>query len=142
MLISNVLVVVGILGIAIGLIGVGEWTIIACAIAVALATTLNIVAALRHRPRLLITSEGFVFEKLFGREACRWEDLDGPFAVIRVGWNDALAYRLTPECRARTGKKASSLLSGYDSAVIGSALPCSAAELADLLNKHKQQNQA
>jgi hypothetical protein len=43
--------------------------------------------------------------------------------------------------KARVGKKPTSLFSGYDAAVAGGALPCSAEELAELLNEHKQRNQ-
>ena len=39
-------------------------------------------------------------------------------------------------------EKPTSLFSGYDAALVGSALPCSADELAELLNEHKQRNQA
>jgi hypothetical protein len=142
LLVSNLLIIVGVVGIAIGFIGVGNWTLVACGIAVALTTTLHIVAALRQRPRVVITPDGFAFEKLFGREEHRWEEVAGPFAVITIGISEAVAYRLTPEYKARTGRKSTSLYSGYDSAVIGSALPCSAAELAELLNQHKQRNEA
>jgi hypothetical protein len=128
----------GIIGIAIGLVGVGNWTVIACVAVVVLSTGLYVIAALRQRPRVTLTPDGFVFEKLFGSDAHRWEDIDGPFVVIKIGWNDAVAYRLTSECKARTGKKATSLFSGYDAAIVGGALPRSAAELAELLNEHKQ----
>jgi hypothetical protein len=141
LLVSNLLMVAGIVGIAIGLVGVGNWTLVACLIGVALTTMLCILAALRQRPRVVITREGFVFEKLIGREAHHWEEIDGRFVVIKIGWNEAVAYNLTPECKARTGKKPTSLFSGYDAAVVGGALPCSAGELAELLNEHKQRNQ-
>ena len=87
---------------------------------------------------MVITPEGFVFEKLFGRETHRWEEIDGRFVVIKVGWNEAVAYKLTPEYKARTGKKPTSLFSGYDAVVGGSTLACSAGELAELLNEHKK----
>jgi hypothetical protein len=141
LLVSNVLIVGGILGIAIGLVGVGKWTFVACVVAVALVTTLFLLGALRQRPRVVITREGFVFEKLFGREVRQWKEIDGRFDVIKVGWNKAVAYNLTPEYKARTGKKPTSLFSGYDAAMIGSTLVCSAGELAELLNEHKQRNQ-
>jgi hypothetical protein len=128
----------GIISIAIGLVGVGNWTVIACVVVVILSTILYIVAALRRRPRVALTPEGFVFEKLFGSDAHRWEDIDGPFVVIKIGWNEAVAYKLTPEYKARTGMKATSLFSGYDAAIVGGALPRSASELSDLLNEHKQ----
>ena len=138
LLVSNLLIIAGVFGIAIGLVGVGSWTIAACVLGVAATTVLQIVAALRKRPRAVITPEGFVFEKLFGRETHRWDEIDGRFAVIKVGWSQAVAYKFTSEYKARTGKKATSLLSGYDAAILGAALPCSARELAELLNEHKQ----
>jgi hypothetical protein len=142
LLVSNLLMIGGILGIAIGLVGVGNWTVVACVVAAALTTILYIVAALRQRPRVVITREGFVFEKLIGREMHRWEEIDGRFVVIKIGWNKAVGYNLTPECKARTGKKSSALFAGYDAAVVGGALPCSAGELAELLNDYKERNQA
>ncbi len=142
LLISNLLMVGGILGIAIGLVGVGNWTIIACAVAVLLITSLYLIGALRQRPRVIITGEGFVFEKLFGREVHKWEEIEGRFAVIKVGWSQTVAYNMTAAYKARTGKKPSSLFKGYDAAMVGGALPCSPRELAELLNEHKQRNQA
>jgi len=140
LLVSDLLMIGGIFGIAIGLVGVGTWTVVACVVAVALMSVLHLLAALRQRPRLIITRDGFVFEKLFGRDMHQWEEIDGPFAVIKVGWNEAVAYNLTPEYKARTGKKPASSLSGYDAAILRGALPCSARELAQLLNEHKQRN--
>jgi hypothetical protein len=138
LLVSNLLLIAGIFGIAVGLVGVGSWTVVACVVSVAVTTILYILAALRQRPRVVITPEGFVFEKLFGRETHRWEEIDGRFVVIKIGWNQAVGYNLTPEYKARTGRKASSLFSGYDTAIIGGALPCSAGKLVELLNEHKQ----
>jgi hypothetical protein len=141
LLVSNLLMVGSIICIAIGLVGVGNWTVVACVVAVALITILYILAALRRRPRVVVTREGFVFEKLIGREVHRWDDIDGRFVVIKIGLNQAVAYNLTPEYKVRTGKKPTSLFSGYDAAVGGGALPCPAGELAELLNEHKQHNQ-
>ena len=138
LVVSNLLMVGGIIGIAIGLVGLGNWTVVACVVVVVLSTVPYIIAALRQRPRLTITPTGFVFEKLFGSEAYRWEDIDGRFVVIKVGWNEAVACNLTPEYKARTGKKATSLFAGYDAAIVGGALPCSASRLAELLNEHKE----
>jgi hypothetical protein len=142
LVVGNVLLIVGIIGLSVSLLGVGSGTVVACAAVVALSTLLYVIAALRRRPRLTITPEGFVFEKLFGRDAHRWEEIDGQFAVIKIGLNKAVAYKLTPEYKARVGKKSTSLFSGYDAAVVGGALPRSAEELAELLNEHKQRNQA
>jgi hypothetical protein len=142
LLVSNLLMVGGILAVAISLVGVGSWTVVACVAVVALSTILYVIAALRQRPRLVITSEGFVDEALFGCETHRWEDIDGRFAVIKVGWNEAVAYHLTPEYKARTGRKPTSLYSGYDAVVGASTLSRSAEELAELLNEHKQDDPA
>jgi hypothetical protein len=136
LLVGNLLMAAGILGVSLGLVGVGTWTAVACAGVAALTTLLYLVACLRRRPRVVLTPDGFVAEKLFGRDARRWDEIDGPFAVIRIGWGEAVGYKLTPACRARTRKKSPPGLSGYDGAVAGSALPCSAGELAELLNEH------
>jgi hypothetical protein len=96
-----------------------------------------VVAATTQRPRVVITAEGFVVHKLLGAESRKWEDVDGRFAVIKIGWSAAVAYNLTPEYKTRIGKKRTSLFSGYDAAVSG-AFKLSAEELAALLNEHKQ----
>jgi hypothetical protein len=141
LLVSNLLMVGATIGISLGLVGVGSWAVVACVVVAALSTSLYALGALRQRPRVVITPEGFVYEKLFGREAARWEEVDGRFVVIQIGWIEAVAYNLTLEYKARAGEKLTSKFSGYDSAV-GGALPCSAGELAELLNEHKQRNQA
>jgi hypothetical protein len=138
--VSNLLVVVGVLGISIGLTGVGTGTLVACVLAVALCTILHSVAALRRRPCVVIMHQGFVFEKLFGREAHDWKDIDGQFTAVRLGWTKAVAFNLTAEHKHRLGKKPRSSYSGYDVAVVGTALPCSAAELAVLLNENMERN--
>ncbi|REJ94351.1 MAG: PH domain-containing protein [Planctomycetota bacterium] len=142
LLVNAILMVGGILGIAVGVVGVGNWTAVACVVVVALWILLYLLAALRQRPRVVLTAEGLTFEKLFGRESHQWDEIDGSFVVIKIGWNDAVAYKLTPESKARLGKKSSALYSGYDAAVVGSALPRSAGELAALLNEYKQSCQA
>jgi hypothetical protein len=134
-LLSNLLMVGGI---AIGLVGLGTWTVVACGTVVVVSTVLYVIAAFRHRPRVVISPEGFAFEKVFGRNANRWEDIEGRFAIIKIGWNQAVAFRLTLDYKTRTGKKPNSLFSGYDAAVVGSALPRSPSELAELLNELKQ----
>ncbi len=142
LLLCNLAIVFGIFCIAIGLIGVGKWTVVACSVAIALITTLFLIAAIMQRPRVVITPKGFVFEKLIGREAHQWDEIDGQFAVIRIGITKAVAYKLTPECKARTGKKPNPMFAGYDAAIGGGALPGSPSELAELLNEHKRRNQA
>ena len=51
LLLGNLLMVGGIFGIAIGLVGVGNWTVVVCVAIVVLSTILYIIAALRQRPR-------------------------------------------------------------------------------------------
>ncbi len=131
--------VVGILGVSVSLFGVGTWTGVACAVVVGLSTVLYVIAAVRGRPRVVLTPEGFALEKVIGREAHRWEDIDGPFGVLKVGWSKGVGYHLTPEYKARVAKKPTSLFGGYDGALVG-ALRCSPEELAELLNEHMHRN--
>jgi hypothetical protein len=133
---GNLLMVGGIIAI----FGVRTATVGACTVVVALSTALYVIAALRQRPRVIITPQGFTFEKLLGREAHQWTDIEGRFVVIKVGLTKAVAYKLTAEYKSRTGKKTTTLFSGYDAAVVGGALPSSPQELADLLNEHVQRN--
>jgi hypothetical protein len=139
LVLSNLLMVGGILGVSAGLFGVGTGTAVVCAVVVGLSTVLFGTAAVRRRPRVVLTPEGFTLEKVIGRETHRWEDIDGPFGVIRVGWSKGVGYHLTPEYKARVGKKPTSVFGGYDGAVVG-ALRCSPEELADLLNEHLRRN--
>jgi hypothetical protein len=139
LVVANLAMVGGILGISAGLFGVGSMTVVACAAVVGLSTALYAVAVIRRRPRVVINPEGFALEKVIGREERRWEDIDGRFVVIKIGWSKAVAYHLTPEYKARVGKKPTSVFGGYDAAVTG-AFRCSPEELAELLNEHKQRN--
>ena len=116
-----------------------DWAIVACVAVVTLSTVLYLVAAVRGRPRVVLSSEGFVFEKPIENETYRWSDIAGQFSVIKIGMSEAVAYKLTPEYKARSGKKPNSWLAGYDAAG-GGAFPCSAAELAELLNEHKERS--
>jgi hypothetical protein len=120
--------------------GVGPVTVVVCAVVVGLSTLLYLVAAIRGRPRVVLTPDGFALEKVIGREEHRWEDVAGPFAVIKIGWSKAVAYNLTPEYKARVGKKPTSIYGGFDGAVTG-AFGRSPEELADLLNEHKRRSQ-
>ena len=131
--------VVGILGISAGLSGVGTGTAVACAVLVGQSTVLYVIAAVRGRPRVLLTPEGFTVEKVIGREAHRWEDIAGPFGVLKVGWSKGVGYHLTSEHKAQVGKKPTSVFGGYDGWVAG-AFRCSPQELADLLNEHLRRN--
>lgn len=72
---------------------------------VTFSTLLYLVAAVRGQPRLIITPEEFVFEKPIGNETYHWSDIVGQFSVIKIGMSEAVAYKLTPECKARSGKK-------------------------------------
>jgi hypothetical protein len=139
LVVGNLVMVAGILGISIGLFGLGTFTLVACTVVVGFSTVLYVIAALRQRPRVVLTPEGFVFDKLFGSEAYQWEEIDGRFAVIKIGLSKAVAYKLTPEYKARVGRKPTSLFAGYDGAVSG-ALLRSPEELAELLNEYKQRN--
>jgi len=102
-----------------------------------LTVLMFIIALVRQRPSLVITSDGFTFRKLFGAKSFRWEEIDGPFAVIKIGFSKAVGYKLTQEYRERVGKKPTSQFSGYDDA-IGGALKLSSGALALLLNQQRQ----
>jgi hypothetical protein len=102
-----------------------------------LAVLAVVVAVVRRRPRVAITPAGFTVHKLFGDDARAWEDVQGPFAVIRLGLGRAVGYRLTAEYKARTGRRPTTQFSGYDAAIAGAfALP--ADKLAELLNAHQR----
>jgi hypothetical protein len=141
LIISNLLMIGGIIAMSIGLFGFGNWTIFACSGVVGLNTLFYVIAVIRGRPRVVITTDGFVFEKPIGHETREWSEIEGSFAVIRIAMHDAVAYKLTPECRARLAKKPDPRLSGYDG-VLGGSLPCSAAQLAALLNEHKEHHKS
>jgi hypothetical protein len=96
-----------------------------------------IVAVVRRRPRVVISAQGFTIYKLFGEESHHWQDVDSRFAVIKIGLNKAVGYHFTADYKVRTGKKRTSLFSGYDAAISG-AFALSAEELAELLNAHRQ----
>jgi hypothetical protein len=101
---------------------------------------LFVLAVVTQTPRLVIGPEGFVLHRLVGRRSRKWEEIDGEFAVIKIGWFKNVAYKLTAECKARIGKKPTSPLSGYDEAVLVDPLPLSAKRLAELLNENKKRN--
>lgn len=112
------------------------WSTLA-AVAGGFAAFVFLVAVVRRRPRVVISEHGFTVYKLFGEEAHRWQDVDGRFGVIKIGLNKAVGYHFSADYKARTGKKPTSLFSGYDAAVSG-AFALSAEELADLLNAHRR----
>jgi hypothetical protein len=113
---------------------------VAAGVVVGLAAVLLVLFLVRQAPRIVISPEGFVFHKLIGSLSRRWEEVDGPFAVIKLGLSKAVAYNLTAECKARLGKKPTSRLSGYDEAVPVGALQLSAERLAELLNASRPQH--
>jgi hypothetical protein len=122
-----------------GIFGLGTLTALACAAVVSLSIVLCVVAAIRQRPRVVITPQEFTIYKIIGCESHKWDDIDGQFAVIKIGWSKAVAYHMTTEYKTRVGKKPTSMFSGYDAAVMG-ALRSSPEELAALLNEHKQRS--
>ena len=101
------------------LFGLGPvFLVIYCALG-GLYVLLFVVAIVRRRPRLVITPEGFTLYKIFGKESRKWEEVQGDFAVITIGWQRAVGYNLTAKHKARVGNKPTSLFSGYDAAVSG-----------------------
>lgn len=129
----------GVDGALLVIFGPGAMVALACAVAGFVSILFFVIAALRQRPRIVLTPDGFAMHKLFGEESHKWGDIAGQFAVIKIGWSQAVAYNLTADYKLRAGKKPTSLFSGYDAAVSG-AFKCSAGELAELLNEHKQRN--
>jgi hypothetical protein len=113
------------------------WSIVAAAVG-GLVILAFVVAVARQRPRVVITPEGFTVYKLFGEESRNWDEVHRDFAVIKIGLTQAVGYNLTADYKARTGKRPTSLFSGYDAAISGAfALP--AEKLAELLNAHARQ---
>jgi hypothetical protein len=129
---------IALVGSLLTLFGARPVSALACAAVVGVSAALATVAVIRQRPRVVIKSDGFVVYKLFGETAHKWEDIDGPFAVIKImPWQKAVAYNLSPGCKAGVGKKPARAFSGYHSAVSG-LFKLSPEELADLLNQEKQ----
>jgi len=92
---------------------------------------------LTQKPRVEIGPDGFVSRTLFRTRTRRWCDVDGDFAVVRIGFLRAVAYRLTPDVKKTVGAKPSPLLQGYDEDITG-AYAVSLRELARLLNEQKR----
>jgi len=133
---------VGNVAIAVGLyamLGPGTRWMFLCSSAIGLSVSLLAFAALQRRQRLEITAEGFTSYNLFGKRAKAhpWTDIDGHFAVIRIGWNEAVAYRLTAESKTRLGRRPTSVLSGYDEAIPG-LFQLSARQIALQLENHRR----
>jgi hypothetical protein len=123
-------------------VGWGMIQTVVCASAAGLSAVFLVVAAVRQRPRVVITSEGFVFLTLFAGRTHKWEDIDGPPAVIKIGIRKAVACKLTAEYKMRAGKKPASRFSGfqgYDEIIMGD-FRLSAEELAALMNEHRRRS--
>ena len=122
-------------------VGVGMVLYATVAAAVVLSLIAFVAMTVSQRPRLCITTEGFTYYKLFGKLAHTWQDIDGPFAVIKIGWTEAVAFKLTADYKARVGKKPTTALSGYDDAIVG-VFEISKEALAALLNEHQKLSRA
>ncbi len=119
------------------LLPVGVAAALAVSAAGALSAVCFLVMAVSGRPRVVVAPEGFAFDKLFGSLARKWHEIDGPFAVIKIGWSNAVAYKLTADFKASVGKKPTSLFSGYDEVIVG-VFQLSAENLAELLNERRR----
>jgi len=144
------MVVLGSLGVACGLFlffgsGVIPTLAVGCAAGGVFSAVCFVVTAVSQRPRVVITPQGFAFHGLIGGLSHKWEDIDGPFAVIKIGLGTAgVAYKLTADCKARVGKKPTPRFlgyHGYDETIVG-AFQLSAEELAELLNAVKRSSLA
>jgi hypothetical protein len=116
------------------------WTIIAGAAALLAGWCALAVfgALIWRRPRVEIDSDGFVTQGTFGRRPRRWNDIEGGFAVIRVGLQSVVAYRLTDAFKECVRIQPISSLAEYDEAIsFCGELAIGAEELADLLNRWK-----
>jgi hypothetical protein len=90
------------------------------------------------RPRIEIGLDGFVDHGIAARRSRRWSDIKGDFAVIRVGLQLVVAYRLTDDFKEILRLKPIPSLAGYDEAIlICGDLAIGAAELAEVLNQWK-----
>lgn len=133
LLLSGVGMIVGLLLIlGPGLAGLWATMTVCCLVVLA-----GFVASVRQGPRVVITTEGFTVEKLFGAESRRWDEIDGDFTVIPVGWTQAVGYKLVPASQGRRGESRRSMLSGNDAGISG-AFTLSPEKLAELLNQHRQ----
>jgi hypothetical protein len=121
------------------IVGPGMVWAFASALCVGLYGVGLILAVVRQRPRVIIGSEGFEFQSLFGSRSHRWDQIDGAFTVIRIGLSKVVAYKLTSEFKARIGRMPTTRYSGYDEVLTG-ALEVRPRQLAELLNAHRQLN--
>lgn len=131
---------VGVLGVVGGLfliVGPGQILTIVASGSGGLAVFAIVMAVMARRPRVVITPKGFTVHKLFGEESYEWQDVHGQFGVITIGFSKAVGYNFTADYKARTGKKPTSLFSGYNAAISG-VFTLSAEKLAGLLNAHRR----
>jgi hypothetical protein len=94
------------------------WIVIA--MAAGLVVCVCMLALIRRRPNVEIGPHGFIARALFGSRTRRWRDIDGDFAEIKVGFGQAVGYRLTQELRESLGIKPTTLFAGNDEAISGS----------------------
>jgi hypothetical protein len=118
------------------MLGPGLPLVLACSVAVVVSALL-VLPAVRGTHRLELGPEGFTSYNAFGRIAQKraWEDVEGHFQIVKMGWNDAIAYQLSAACKT-PGKK-SRLPQGFDEA-IPSLYRMTAVQLALLLNERKR----
>lgn len=136
--VSTLLMIGGLWGVSVGLLGLTWPTLALMSAAIAgLATAIFVIAIVRQRPQVVITPDGFTFCSLIGNRSYKWQDIEGQFGVFKLGLNKLVGFRWTADFKARTGKKPSTSLSGYDDA-LGGALALSAQELTALLNEKKR----
>jgi hypothetical protein len=99
------------------------------------------VAITCGRPRVEIGPDGFDTHGILGHRWRRWSDIEGGFAVVRVGLQPTVAYRLTGPLKesARIQPIASLAGQGHDEAILFCGeLAMGAGELAEVLNQWKQ----
>jgi len=113
---------------------------VTCAVFLGVSVLLVMIGLVRQRPRIRISTEGFESLPLFGSQLYSWADVEGEFAVLKMGTSKLVVFHLTAGCKARLGKKPTRLYSGYDAA-LGGLYEVSIEKLAEMLNRHKQQSQ-
>lgn len=94
-------------------------------------------ALLRRRPSVELGPDAFVAQSLFGSRTRRWDEVEGDFVVIQLGWSRAIGYHLTSAFKESAKIKPTALFAGNDEAISGS-YSVSINQLMELLNQHKQ----
>jgi hypothetical protein len=88
-------------------------------------------------PRLVIRPEGFDFHPLHRVDSYSWGDIEGGFAVVRVGILKMIAFNLTSEFKSRMTKKLSRpRFAGREAAVVGE-FDQSAERITEILNERR-----